>query len=462
MLPEKLLKSVDRSLLIDQLSDIALILDSQGTVLEANINLNGSRFSSRDWVGKQFFDIVTSESEEKVRALIAESATNTPHSITWRQVNHPVKGGSIDHPVKYCLVPLGKSNKILGMGQDLMPVAALQQQLIEAQQAAERDYWRLRQTEARFRILFEASSEPIFVVDANTRKIMETNPAAQKLLPEKPKISGRTLVSIFDKAASATIEKTLYQAEISGQADGQKVALAGRQSSAGVSVTLLRQGNIATFFVRLVLPTANSVDQSANDEEQENALAFIDTMPDGVVIIDDRGEIIYANPAFAELCQLPSPDTAMGANLGSWLGRSALDLNVLLANLRKNGSIRAYATQLTGQQGVSAEIEISASRLQDDALFGLAIRDAGHRSSSASTPDGSGSMRSNEELADLVGRVPLKELVRESADQIERLSIESALRLTGGNRAAAAEMLGLSRQSLYFKLRRFGFGGLSE
>ena len=34
--------------------------------------------------------------------------------------------------------------------------------------------------------------------------------------------------------------------------------------------------------------------------------------------------------------------------------------------------------------------------------------------------------------------------------------IEAALALTRDNRASAAEMLGLSRQSLYVKLRRYG------
>jgi DNA-binding NtrC family response regulator len=57
-----------------------------------------------------------------------------------------------------------------------------------------------------------------------------------------------------------------------------------------------------------------------------------------------------------------------------------------------------------------------------------------------------------------VGRVPLKELVRESTDVIEALCIEAALKLTSGNRASAAELLGLSRQSLYTKLRRFDLG----
>jgi catechol 2,3-dioxygenase-like lactoylglutathione lyase family enzyme len=64
--------------------------------------------------------------------------------------------------------------------------------------------------------------------------------------------------------------------------------------------------------------------------------------------------------------------------------------------------------------------------------------------------------RDASQLTELVGRVTLKDLVRETTDVIERLCIETALRLTGDNRASAAEMLGLSRQSLYSKLRRYG------
>jgi len=72
--------------------------------------------------------------------------------------------------------------------------------------------------------------------------------------------------------------------------------------------------------------------------------------------------------------------------------------------------------------------------------------DGGHASASKSVDN----------LVELVGSVPLKELVRASTDEIEKMCIETALKMTGNNRAAAAEMLGLSRQSLYVKLRRFG------
>ena len=70
--------------------------------------------------------------------------------------------------------------------------------------------------------------------------------------------------------------------------------------------------------------------------------------------------------------------------------------------------------------------------------------------------------RSLEQLKELVGRVPLRDLVRETTDIIEQMCIEAALELTSDNRASAAEMLGLSRQSLYVKLRRHGLGELDS
>ena len=49
----------------------------------------------------------------------------------------------------------------------------------------------------------------------------------------------------------------------------------------------------------------------------------------------------------------------------------------------------------------------------------------------------------------IVGKVPLRDLVRETTDIIERLCIEAALQINDNNRAGAADMLGLSRQSLW-------------
>ena len=97
----------------------------------------------------------------------------------------------------------------------------------------------------------------------------------------------------------------------------------------------------------------------------------------------------------------------------------------------------------------------------DQPCLGFTIRAVGRRLP-AETRAARELPRSVEQLTELVGRVPLKDLVRETTDVIERLCIEAALEITGDNRASAAEILGLSRQSLYVKLRRYGLGDLGS
>jgi transcriptional regulator PpsR len=136
---------------------------------------------------------------------------------------------------------------------------------------------------------------------------------------------------------------------------------------------------------------------------------------------------------------------------------------VLLAQLRDHGSVRMFVTTLRGATGSSADVEISAVAMPgtEPPCYGFTVRDIGPRVNAAqrTAPP---LTRSVEQLTELVGRVPLKGIVRETSEIIERLCIEAALELTNDNRASAAEMLGLSRQSLYVKLRRYGLGDLVD
>ena len=76
--------------------------------------------------------------------------------------------------------------------------------------------------------------------------------------------------------------------------------------------------------------------------------------------------------------------------------------------------------------------------------------DAIRKPGQAVSEDGMGS------VMELVGSASLKEIVADTTDVVERMCIETAVELTQNNRVAAAEMLGLSRQSLYVKLRKYG------
>jgi transcriptional regulator PpsR len=113
------------------------------------------------------------------------------------------------------------------------------------------------------------------------------------------------------------------------------------------------------------------------------------------------------------------------------------------------------ATSARGSHGNQSEVEVSAVWAPDaeEPCIGFTVRDIGRRL--AATPQGARDLtRAVEELTTLVGRVHLRDLVRDTVDLVERHFIEAALELTHDNRTSAAEVLGVSRQSLYMKLRR--------
>jgi DNA-binding NtrC family response regulator len=102
-------------------------------------------------------------------------------------------------------------------------------------------------------------------------------------------------------------------------------------------------------------------------------------------------------------------------------------------------------------------VEVSAVYLsRPEPMYAFFVRDMDRRMQAASGASTAAVPHPFAELSQLVGRRPIKDIVGETVDTIERMCIEAALELTHNNRASAAEMLGLSRQSLYVKLRRFG------
>jgi transcriptional regulator PpsR len=187
-------------------------------------------------------------------------------------------------------------------------------------------------------------------------------------------------------------------------------------------------------------------------------LEVIERMPDAFLTTDLQGRILTANHAFLDLAQVAAEEQVRGESLDRWLGRPGVDLDVLLANLRQHGSVRTFATTLRGEYGTLADVEISgvAVTSPEPACLGFMVRNVSRRAAAPSARSTRELPRSVEQLTELVGRVSLKDLVRETTDVIEKLCIEAALELTNNNRVSAAEMLGLSRQSLYVKLRRFG------
>jgi transcriptional regulator PpsR len=434
-------------------SDIALVIDADGVVLDvAHNGVELAREGCAGWVGRPWIETVAADSRIKIEELL--HAAPLEGLSPARQVNHLSPRGT-ELPVRYTVVPLPEG-RLLAVGRELRSFSALQNRLVEAQHATEREYARLRDAEMRYRLLFQMSSEALLIADAATRRIVEANPAAERLLVGVGKrLVGRALVSGFAPDDAPELERMTARARAAGRAEGFSARLLDG-TQVDLSAAMFRQEASAFLLVRL---GGGSAGVSLAADAARATAAVIEAAPEGYVATDAEGVIRHANLAFLNLAQLATEEQALGASLDRFLGRPGVDLNVLISTLRETGSVRLFATSLRGEFGSVVDVEICAARADeaDGPLFGFLIRNVESRAG----PRREGALpRSVEQLTELVGRVPLKDLVRETTDVIERLCIEAALELTGDNRASAAEMLGLSRQSLYVKLRRYGMGDL--
>ncbi len=441
-------------------TDVALVIDASGVIRDLAVGSDELAAEGyADWIGQPWVDTVTAESRRKVEEMLRDAGSKAP--ARWRHVNQTSSRGD-DMPMLYSAVQVGTKGRVIAVGRNLRSIATLQQKLLDVQQSMERDYLRLRHAETRYRLLFQMAAEAVLIVDAGTQRVVEANPAAAQLLEETARrLVGRPFPEGFDAPSTQTLQSLLAAVRSAGSADEVRVRLLEGRREFMVSTSMFRQDNASLFLVRLS-PITTESGGGPMPRAQTRLSDIVDTLPDGFVVTDVEGRILTANRAFLDVVQLATEEQARGESIERWLGRPGVDLNVLLANLKQHGSVRMFATTLRGEYGTNTEIEISAVSAPntEPPCLGFTVRNIMRRPV-AENRSNHALPRSVEQLTELVGRVSLKELVRETTDVIERLCIEAALELTGDNRASAAEMLGLSRQSLYVKLRRYGLGDLA-
>ncbi len=432
--------------------DVTLVLDDTGTILD--VAFDPREFPAfADWVGMNWIETVTDESRPKIMEMLA--AARRGEVQHWRQVNHPSPDGDV--PIRYAVLSVNGGENRIAFGRDLREAGKLQQRLLQVQQSLERDYLRMRQLEARYRMLFERSAEPVLIIEAATLRIREANPAAHLLVGARAgSLPGKKLLTFIDKNSAEALQALVGAAQVSDTVSPARIRIARGAREVMASITGFTQDRGQFLLVRMTLATDRPV------SDFSPVLDLIDQMPDAFVVANANLEIVTANAAFVELLQAASVDQLRGRHLSESIGRPGIDLDLIEGQIDQHGAARNVATVLrVGHDVDGEEIELSAVRTSgEDAYYGFVIRPVGRRLRDL-PPNAHDLPRSVEQLTDLVGRMSLKDIVRESTDLIERLCIEAALSYTSDNRASAAEILGLSRQSLYSKLHRYGLGNLT-
>jgi transcriptional regulator PpsR len=430
-----------------------------GVIRDATLSAAMASERVDGWVGQAWADVAGDIGGDKIKRMM-DDARNRGISA-FRQIDQRFPSG-LELPMEFTTMVLGDRTGMLVVGKSVQAVAELHARLIAAQQAIERDYWRLREVETRYRLVVDGSNEPVVILSSATLRVIEANAAAAQLLgaPDRSSASlvGRDilldLVAADRDAARAMLSRVCERGKALGIVvhlgpDAKPWMLRGSMLPSDAGQALLLH------FTSALRPVA--IPEQSERAEQATIKALIDRVPDGFVALDPSGIIRHANPAFLDLVQVGSKAKAIGVSLGRWLSAPGADLAALLAQLRRHGTVRSFLTTLRGELGTESEIELSA--VQGDERdgtnhIGVLLRDVSRRIAEPETGDLLRAAMGP--VSEQLGKSSLRKLVKEAVSIVEQYYVKEALELARGNRTATAELLGLSRQSLYAKLDRYG------
>ncbi|MGL6209862.1 MAG: transcriptional regulator PpsR [Paracoccaceae bacterium] len=440
--------------IISTAADISILVTAEGRVGSVLVNPHHRSFGSLNhWVGQPVRSFLTSESWAKLEGRLV-SMTRPGARTQAVELNHTDQT-AWEFPVRYSLHRVAPDNGVLMLGRDLRQMAEVQQQLVMAQIALERDYETQREMDTRYRVLMEATRDAIVLVAMNNGRIADLNAAAAGLLGgSRGDLVGAAIAQEFEGRRRGEFLESLTNIAATDAVSPVELQARRSQRRLRVMPILFRAAGERLLMCRLEDVEAAT---AAQDEESANLVRMYHEGVDSIVFLDGEGLILGANDAFLKLTDNTNINAVRGRSLADFLARGLVDMRVLLDNTKRSKQLRMYATKVSTVFDSQVAVEISATYLNDRPKpgFVMILRDAS-RAEMMRRPGFSTSDDGMRSVMELVGSSTLKDIVGETTDVVEKMCIQTAVELTRNNRVAAAEMLGLSRQSLYVKLRKFG------
>ncbi len=441
--------------IVSRISDLALVLSDTDKITAVSCNPDFvGRQAVEAWKDLPVQDILNVESVPKFETRLKQFKESSG-SAKAVELNHVAVDGLGELPMRYSLHAIGTDGEILMLGRDMRPIADMQQQLVSAQIALENDYESQREHDTRFRVLMESSNTATVLVSVKTGNVVACNAAAEKLLgkargvlvdgPLDPEFESKGRENVINRLVSAASEQSI--SPVIAKSRLTKLMLSLRPS-------LFRGVNGQMLLCKITV--AGGQDASL-DQLQTQLLGLYDSGVDAIVFVDASGQILSANDAFPKLADITHSYSLQHRSVAEFLGRGSVDVNVMLENARRTGQMRLYATKLVSEHGSERAVEISTTQISagGQTIFGMIIRDSKRVESAGGTKKQITDV-DMQSVIELIGGQSLKDIVAKTTDVVEKMCIETAVEMTSNNRVAAAEMLGLSRQSLYVKLRKYG------
>jgi transcriptional regulator PpsR len=431
---------------IDQ-NDITLTIDPDG-VIKTAVSSDALADESLDiWHGQPWNKMIGPEISAQVALMmkdIREGGLSSRFTIKQRFPS----GRELS--IEYTTISLGEKAGFIAIGKNVQAILDLQSRLQLANQAREQDYWKLREIERRYRLLFDASNEAVVLVRVSNLRIVEVNLAATQALGLLPGAEFFPSVQPNDRKLFHT---TLEQVREQGRVPNIVLHFGVANTPWSLRASMIHNENGSYYLFQIAsigasVPILQKQELNLSDE-------IFQRFPDGLAIVDPDGIIRRVNHTFLDLVQIGAEGVVLGQNMKRWLSHPGSDISVLLGLVQRQGSVRQLSTTLYGELGTKTEVEISAVGNKDKGPehIGVLFHDVTIRPRTVPLEE---TAQTSIGLADDPhDEISLDQLVKASTASIERRMIKETLEKSKGNRTVAAKLLGLSRQSLHTKLNKY-------
>lgn len=434
--------------------DVTLTLDASGVIRSGHAGGALAHEAIGAWLGRSWKDTIIPDTSlpdtsAHVSKLIADAQRAGSSSLFQFRQRFP---SGLEVPMEYSAVSLGDGSGFIAIGKSLQVIADLQTRLQDAIQAREQDYWKLRDIESRYRLLFDSSNEAVLLVRKNNLRIVEANLAASRALGLLPGAEFPTGMSPRDRRA---LDGLLDQVREGIRTPGIILHFGRENSPWSLRASSMDTPNGSFFLFQMSTVGGQlSVSESRDDFSCGD---LIQRLPDAFVVVDSAGVVKSANLTFLDLVQIGAEGAVLGENLNRWLTNPGSDAAAILAMVQRHGSVSLLPTSLAGELGSNVDVEVSAVGEKDVAadFFGLLLRDVTARTRQATAEGSTGALL--DPLETNPQGFSLEQYVRNATSAMEQRLIASALQRSEGNRTVAARKLGLSRQSLHTKLKKYKF-----
>ena len=227
---------------------------------------------------------------------------------------------------------------------------------------------RLRGSEERYRAVIEQATDGIYLLDAETRRLVETNPSFQRMLGYTvEEIEG---LCVYDFVAhprenvDATIARTLQsRRRIVGERKYRRKDGTLLDVEVGVSVISLDGRDVICTIVRDVTERKENEELLAHSEGRLRQI--IETEPECVKVLGANGSLLEMNPAGLSMIEADSLEQVRGRSVYRYIAPGHRDAFVALTEKVLRGGSGTLEFELVGLKGTRRWLETHAVPLRD-------------------------------------------------------------------------------------------------